>query len=350
MNIKYIGKRHIVLSGLYLFLYSQASFGIIKGDLDSLLLVANAYKDNIERLETWQGKAIIHTNQSENNDTGDYSKWTNEVEFLHDNESASTRWYWKQIDGIKEKDGVLYTSDNYFTSGIATPNNYYRLYEVPLVENRSPGTVVIDPRSSHQKNLSGWGEEFSPMYYFKCIDTNWYTRLNFYYNEANNPKISEGYVEREGDIVTFKTVSKDGNINFHKFDLSKSGCLVECMSSNKTATIKWEFEYEKTGGLWVPHKVHYHNNNHERNDKDEKTVLFMENIINEPISPKEFTLDKLCLIPGDLICDNVKGVSWKYKEPESMLSSKQNIYTGLGILGIFVLLIASVYYLKKKRV
>lgn len=291
----------------------------IEGDLELLRLVANGYKANFEKIETWQGKASIDFERLPNGAVSDTNfkniKRRNSVEFLYDADRDAARWYWNKLEG-KVTGGKSQTEEPYFASGMVKKQQLYTLFPVSPTSPRPPGNVSIMPKSSYRGHL-GWNGKFHPAYYFQCVERDWHKRLIFYYENADHPDMSRGKVERKGNIVTFEVISRtSGAINYHEFDLSKGGCLVKYLAKDSIITETWDFEYEQVDDVFVPKKVTHENIDSNKSRTSKRIVVFTQNILNKPIDPREFELDKLQLQSGDKVQDWVTGIKWRYGLPE----------------------------------
>jgi len=282
----------------------------IEGELELLKLIANGYRVNLERLETWQGKATVELSSVSK---GKEIKERSSVEFIYDREREAARWYWNQLQREIRRGQESKLEEPSFASGMVKGQSLYRFGPVPPTAERAAGLLYILPKS--RRRLDGWSEDFHPMYFFRAVDGDMYARMMFYYEQANHPKISRGKVERKGDLVTLTTWS-EGVTNRYEFDISQGCCLVGFFAEDPLVSGRWDLEYEQVGGVFVPKKVECKRSYSGGRSRLVRRISFEENVVNERIDPNEFSVDKLGLRPGDKIQDTVTGVKWRYRNAE----------------------------------
>ena len=139
----------------------------------------------------------------------------------------------------------------------------------------------------------------------------------FLYENADNPKLTERHIKREGDHVIMtleKTV--EGGIRTEKqvFDLSAGGNLVEFFNSGPTYENHCEYEYEEKSGVWILKSYKKRNITHHEDGtlRSTRTIKWSNSFVNVPFEEDEFTLDKLGVKSGDYIQDNKIGMMYKY--------------------------------------
>ncbi len=306
----------IVMIILMLSLLPESSSAKIEGDLELLKLVANGYKANLDKIKIWQGKAIIsHEGPYFNPDETVKRKIS--VEFVFDANQGAVRWYWNELERqITRKNMHSVDEKPYFTSGIVKDKTIYMLFPVPPTPERPPGFVIIKPVSLP---IRSWNDEFHPMYFFESIEGDWYERLMFYYEKANDPNISDGKVWRKANIVFFETLSSKTTpaiTAYYEFDLSKGCCITKYVRKRKSADSigreAWDYDYEEVDGVFVPKNITFSQVNSDGSKKTTRIVQFIQNITNKPIEAEEFSLAKLRLMPGDIVEDSATGVTFKY--------------------------------------
>gem|GEM_PF-4432507 len=277
------------------------------GDRELLKLVADGYTANIRKIQTWQGKA---TYDSSYRKPGKGIDRQHEVEFLCDVGAASLRWYWTQRYGKATGEEPAIESPH-FTSGIAKGQVVYRLYPVPISPDRSPGNVYIEYDSSINE-VKAEQDEFNPMYCFRCVEANMSRLLMFYHNPANEFK-DPVRVERKANTVVLE-VSGPGVVNRYEFDLSK-GCNLAKYTEISNVTAIWSFAYEQLDDVFVPKKLTHDYTDPALSRHLVSNITFTESILNEPVDPNEFVLDKLRLLPGDYVQDLRTGAKYRYRFP-----------------------------------
>lgn len=138
----------------------------------------------------------------------------------------------------------------------------------------------------------------------------------FLYDAANDPKLHEWYVKREGGLVTLEVQFGENNDKIEKyiFDLSIGGNLIEYYNKTPTADNIRKYEYETNSGVWVL-KSYKYTNVTRRKDGDLRTtrsINWGNSVVNVPFEEDEFTLEKLGLRQGDDIHDRRLNMRYKY--------------------------------------
>ena len=274
-------------------------------------MIANGYQHNYERLQTWQGKASIH---SRNHASGSVSEDTHAVDFLCDVSNDKLRWYWRKLATGGTSDEKPNQAE-YYAAGLVTGRTFWKLYPVQAGEPRPMANVHIGPRPTELTDVS---EEFSPLYYFKCIERDMYTRLMFFYEHRDALKYLVR-IEREGDVVVITLESKQAIaesdlVNRYTFDMGQ-GCNLIRYYAKGTVTADWSLAYEQVAGVYVPKSVRFLYEAPAGQLRYTKTTEFTLSVLNRPIDPNEFTLERLGLEPGDKIQDRISGLSYLYKTP-----------------------------------
>ena len=114
----------------------------VTGDPELLRMIASGYARNYQRLQTWQGKARIH---SGNDASGNTSEETDEVYFLCDVSKDKLRWYWRKLTAGDRSDEKLNQAE-YFAAGLVTGQTFWKLYPVLVGKPRPAANVHIRPR------------------------------------------------------------------------------------------------------------------------------------------------------------------------------------------------------------
>jgi hypothetical protein len=275
-------------------------------------MIASRYARNYQKLQTWQGKARIH---SGNGAPGNTSEETDEVYFLCDVSKDKLRWYWRKLPAGDTSDEQPNRAE-YFAAGLVTGQTFWKLYPVQIGKPRPAANVLVRPRPAQIESVN---EEFSPLYYFQCIERDMYKRLMFFYEHRNALQYLVR-IEREGDIVVISVEGKEtvaGHsllVNRYTFDMAK-GCNLIRYYSKGTVAADWAFAYEELAGVWVPKSVKCVYEAPVGQLHTTSTTEFTQSVLNQPIDPNEFTVEKLGLEPGDKVQDTINGFTYRYKAP-----------------------------------
>ena len=94
------------------FLYSP-SFGQVHGDKELLLLIMNGHRENIERISSWRGQALIRLHTEGRG--ADKRDMLSRAEFVYDGDLEATRWSWGLVeDKAENADGTKWENSKYF--------------------------------------------------------------------------------------------------------------------------------------------------------------------------------------------------------------------------------------------
>ena len=296
------------------------SYGEIEGDKELLRLIAQGYEANLEKISTWQGEARIdyfHTYEREEIKKHlEYDKrWCKEsAVFVYDGKLGATRWNWTLLEDRSEKDGQEKKSvEPLLKNCMLKDGAFYKFGLIRPHTTKPPYYLFIYPPEVGEGG--GLSDHFDPLYYFRCVRPDMPKNLMFYYNEADNPDML-GTITREGNLVTFER-TLTGTINRFQFDLSKGCNVVSYVGEDTLVKASWTFEYEEIDGVFVPKKAVRHSERTVEGAAQpeifHREVEFTRNIINQPVDPAEFDLDKLGLQPGDIVKDTRANITYIYK-------------------------------------
>ena len=297
---------------------SSLSYGEIEGDKELLRLIAQGFQANLDKITTWQGEAHINyfrTSESEEAKQYFNKRWMkHSAVFVYDGKLEATRWNWTCLEDRWEKDGQEKAGVSpYFKNCMLKDGALYEFGMITPSKMKRPYYLSI--HSSERRPIGDFPHDFDPLYYFRCARGNVPEDLMWYYSMADNPDMV-GTITREGNLVTFER-TLTGLINRYQFDLSKGCNVVSFVSDDPSVKGSWSFEYEEINGVFVPKKAIYHNEAKvEGAAKPEvlhQEIEFTRNIINQPVDPAEFDLDKLGLQPGDIVQDTRANIRYIYK-------------------------------------
>ena len=292
--------------------------GGIKGDAELLKTVALMHKANFESILTWKSEAF-EERRSTQGDTYEYmlkSKCT----LAYDQLKNASRWNREPQEHHTEKNGVIFDAGNttYNSAMIKDQTSYtYRCSGTDAKGNDAYRVIIAGAeRMSRQPT----NECLDPRYFYNDAGNNHiYSRLMFLYENANNPKLTERHVKREGDhvIMTLEKTDEGGTrTERYVFDLSAGGNVVEFYNSGPTYENHRKYEYEKKSGVWVLKSYKKWNTTHHKDNKEPlrstRTITWSNSVVNVPFEEDEFTLAKMGVRTGDDIQDERLGMMYKY--------------------------------------
>jgi len=192
-------------------LTSPLCLAIIKGDKELLKIVALKHKANFESILTWKSEAFEERTSTQG-DSYNYmlkSKFT----LAYDQLQNAVRWNMEPQEHHAEKNGVRFKpSLSRYNSGMITDQaSYtYRCSGTDAKGNEVYRVIIAGPeRGVKEAAHSG----LDPRYFYNDAGIiHIYSRLMFLYEHANNPKLTERYVKREGNhvIMTLEKKTDEG--------------------------------------------------------------------------------------------------------------------------------------------
>jgi len=289
----------------------------IQGDVELLKTVALRHKANFESILTWKGEAFEERRSTKKVDNYDYMLGS-KLTFSYDQLQNSVRWNREPQEFRAESKGKSFSSTfSWYNSAIITEKASYTYRKSGTDENGNiTFRVIIDEPYKGVRKIGNKG--FDPRYFFSDAgNNNIYKRLIFLYENADNPKLTERHVKREGDLVIMtleKTVEGGIRTERQVFDLSAGGNLIEFYNSGPTYENHREYEYEEKSGVWILKSYKKLNITHHEDGthRSTRTIKWSNSVVNVPLEEDEFTMDKLGVKPGDYIQDNKIGRIYKY--------------------------------------
>ncbi|HOK65272.1 MAG TPA: hypothetical protein PK054_04255 [Anaerohalosphaeraceae bacterium] len=117
-------------------------------------------------------------------------------------------------------------------------------------------------------------------------------------------------------VVTTKLCSKECGYNFTKWEITRGdGVLLT----------EYIWQYERLEGVFLP-KV-YIEKQYDAAGRliREKKMTFVQNLVNQPIPPEQFSYKNLHLKDRDLLMDKIEKRIFQYKESDSAFKEVQNV-------------------------
>ncbi len=294
----------------------QPLFADMEGDIELLKIIADGYEANLEALRTWKAKVTLkgfHT-AIPSTDWGQ-RQWESQNEFLLDRDQDAIRWYCERVKGTQTLEGKTNPLPQERDSGMIKGEYDYRL-TFPEVEKGRRNLLII-PSGRWPRNFQS--NVFDPIHILtKEIYPGLIEQLRYYHQLGGKMK-SNGSITREGDIVTVETDNDRGHygriITRFVFDLSKGCCLREFFNSSRVSESHWKLDYERIADVFVMKKVAltYKDKRKASRYVSTREAVLTNEMVNEPVDPKEFELDKIGMRPGDRVFDRVMGgVSYEW--------------------------------------
>lgn len=346
----------VCLAVLLLLITNSMARSEVTGDVELLKLAASEHRENKERIATWQGEALVSATGTE----PDGSRWQRKsrAEFVYDRQQQAKRWHWdyledvRIVNGVQQqgplqgfknalvKDGALYRLDNLFPSD-------------PKV-GKPPYRIVIYPLTELQNTLISTND-FDPTYYLTADGFELAKRLEWYYTKLQERSKLLGTISvtQEGTQIVFEN-GLQGIVQKYVVDLAQGGNLVAFDTLSTDLDRTFTYSYEQHDDVWVPKEVTFEYIHRKQNRHSQRIVTWVRNVVNEPISSKEFELAALGAQLGDRVVDARTNVRYSVSPdmvPEA--TSKSRVWFRYVLLGniLLLLLIGTIFvvHLWKKR-
>jgi hypothetical protein len=287
----------------------------LRDHFDLLRYVVATYKENKEKIQTWQGQATVEENTVYHRGKMG-QEYTAKVQFVFDRARKSVRWnttleqWTRSTEGVKTPQPVPQISN-----GMFTPEGLYRLGFLgsPVNPAKRPRTLIIygsdDPSDGRiQPQLY----DFNPLFYLETSRGDVARDLSAYLGWVDHPGLGSTKVIREGDQVTIDMGNAD---SFNRYTLSLSqGCNPIRYEAAGTPVATWQYRwtYELRDGVWLPKT--WTETVRDKNSRDsDRKVTFVENLVNQKVEPAAFSLSRLGLQRGDNIDDRRTGQKHEYE-------------------------------------
>jgi len=307
-----------------LFLASPVNAGI-EGDRDLLILVANGYKANMDRLVTWKGRATIEQTFVHGEER---KRWHSDwASFAVDKASGAKRWNRHQLVNRGVANGVEDADPPCLQSCMFKDGAYY-VYSYEENPELSPGfRGHVNIRAEEAAKVNPYGRDFDPFFYFGDGGRDFHQLLTMLASDDAAGLVT-GRATRREDVIAFEQwgTGPDGGPRqtLWEFDLAQGCNLIHYVhrAPERGYLDEHRFSYNSTNGVFVPQKVTFHKERREhagRHDVTDWTVEFTENQVNERLAPSEFTFEAMEVLPGALVMDDRLGLRYTYGVREAQM-------------------------------
>ncbi len=311
--------------------------GQIRGDKALLELVASEWRANIAAIRTWQGKVEyterIHAKFSKGPKGKEKEAWEDrktvtQLEFAYDVAANKYVFFATQTQQLPGKDGQRgHKSGRMGWGAIRTSKGYFRVPEWQMdgKENRQRPSLIL--QTPEAESTGDFSPDFDPMWYFRLSSMDVYDRLMFFHKHADLPSMQTVTVSRERNLVTLTLGKPETGMNKHVFDLDQGSNPVEFANVGSPVLGPETRSFEKVGSIWVPKTATVINLNAETGRLLERSITWIENVLNEPIPEEMFSPETIGIRQRDLVQDARVGVQYRYdaaSPPEELDIRKTN--------------------------
>jgi hypothetical protein len=333
----------------------------LQGDPRLLTLAANEHVANRDQIRTWRGRVrVFQTASISANASPDTCHA--EVTFVIDRTKHAARSDWIEHESTRftrSREGgtvewefhTMVLDGGYYTNEYA-PQVFVADGEWAGRTTRLGGIAVVEPVT--RRKGGPFKEDFDPMYWFTYSGGDVARLLESYVQwHREGTAFSRSTVTRSGDVVVLEA-GKDSSPTKYSIDLRQGGNLIAFEQRHT----QWKTSYEQVAGVWVPKRVVVTSATPGRMALS-RTLQWIENVVNEPVSEKEFSLVKLGLRQGDRVQDNRTGISHtvegdEYPPPEALEELPQperrgRLFATVTGIGTLLLLLLLAWWVARRR-
>jgi hypothetical protein len=285
-----------------------------EGDKEHLNMVIAKYRENLERLKTWKGKArLINRIWRDNSEILVES----EIDFAYDARGERYRYNSTALRDVSIVDDMeVPRLTPKHRAALFNKDGYYDLLYV--VGSKGLRTANL---SEKKRMKAGWGSAmFEPMFFF-TDKGNWQDQhLQVLADNFDHPA-AIGSVKREGDTITVVRVIDEVSVE-KVFSLAMGGNATRITTTEKRpdgSEHVWvnSWDWERVNDVWVPKSA----SRQERDsaalgERKNHSIEWEQNLVNDPIEEREFSLASLGLRQGDFIFDTRNNTQRVLKGPE----------------------------------
>jgi protocatechuate 3,4-dioxygenase beta subunit len=295
----------------------EKSVGGPRENKELLRYLIATYQQNKAKIRSWQGQATIQNrtvyninNEKEMSGVDYFAK----VQFVFDREQKSVRWN----DTLEKSSQITQGKEEpqsvpKILNGMMTPKALYRfgLYGSPGDPAKRQLTLKIAPPEDIDGRMQTQLYDFNPLVFLDTFRGDVAEDLSSYLGWADEHGAAGTKITREGDLVTIDMGTND---MYNRYTLSLSqGCNpVTCSGVEPRMTSEYRWTYENRDGIWLPKTWTYTVREKDRRTED-RTVTFVENVLNEKVDADAFTIPKLGVKRGDEVDDRRTKQRYQYE-------------------------------------
>jgi len=292
--------------------WSNSAKAQIRGDRELLPLVASQNRANRERIQTWRGKVnITQTNKSLKKRSEVTTK--RQVEFAYDRQAKKYMFVATQTEGQGVENGKPVTARPMVWGAIRTPDGYYTMPEW-FLDGKKGSTrrpeLLLHPLSA--ESPGEYSPDFDPFWYMSIYGENVNDRLMGIYQHAASKSTSDISVSRSNQQITVLLKASKVGVNRYVFELDQGANLIELSGEDALVKANHKREFVQVSEIWVPKSATSRTDTGNSAEINERSLTWIENVVNEPIPPETFLPERLGIRPNDLVQDTRSGVAYRY--------------------------------------
>jgi hypothetical protein len=339
------------------------SYSAFEGNKQDLAIVAAKFRENLDRLKTWQGKIkLTHRVKDTVAESGVLVECV--IEFVYDAKRASYRYSITKIRDVSfnkdsEEPRLLLRTK----AGLSNKDGYYEL-QFNAEKTASSRTGFLDRKPSVD---TGWHYmSFDPVFFYTHDGTAHDRDLQILIDNFAHEAL-HGWVKRNGDSIAVRQTIDDDSVE-RVFSLAKGGnavrvTTIEKRNDGSERVTESTWDWEKVNGVWVPRRAALSDQGQQTRVKDRKidslNVVFEweENRVNEPLDEGALALASLGLRQGDRIVNKMTNQTLIAEGPQfppretAPTESPPNTLAYLLVSGLVVVMVALliVFYMRRKK-
>ena len=276
----------------------------VEGDASLLLLVASAYRANVDRLQTWAG--IVEARDVRTEPTARV-QYTSSLEYAVDFTTERARWQWNYTSFTRADGSGTHHLAPFREAGLLKDDLLYLMKSSGAKRASatvaSAGERLTGPATTHIDAITHWLRIGG-----LAVDS-WLKNLH----NSLPQQPGRCTIERQGQLVVVRTEDPSiDQVDENSFDVSQGGLCIAGHTREGDRTIRHRAKLVRVAEVWVPCLVEYENSAGNGLSVTRK-LEWKRNEVNAALDDDAFTLAAMGLRPGDLLFDKRTGARSRYE-------------------------------------
>ena len=303
-----------------------------------LVTVAEARVANLEKINTWCGKAVKERKRAIEDDSYEVFEY-HEADFVVDRASGAKRWSITAHDADYIHDPVpLYggTWDNRdepkIYASILTGQHTFQFNPSSVKDGVWRNQLIVQERERFGPTRETYSSD--PFLYFAQRSQDVNDFINIWQSKRETERFANlaQSVVRTEDTVTWERHYGTYSARY-EFDLSKGGNMISMERSDGGYEVHFEWTHDSGANVWLP-KLYEQRTRGTMRGKQiyfGDKVTFIHHELNAALDKSEFQVERLGVKPGSRVTDYVQKIVYEYGNPESIqkirFSAEENRWT-----------------------
>jgi len=306
------GGRHGTRCLLWGILILMLTAGRVQSDImvDSLRLAMRKQQENRAKIITWKGEVRIEDRRSDAK--GNEVISAHDVEFVYARDKGRYRWDWRVEEQIGRQPDPPIENSERSAKQICAMRKYLSLYRLEGAAGHGRRTIAI--RDLDEWVITPESKSFDPAHYLSGHVNDLDTVLDSCDRHTKPLKREKVLIAQVDSRIELELTDKEGTKRY-EIDLARGGNVIRFELANQGGRTLSRYVYKEVSGVWVPKKTVSERFSPQNERQFVRTIEFLENVMNQPLSKDEFSLAALGAVPGDLVQDTRANVQYVYRGP-----------------------------------